>query len=332
MTSTPLTSAAGPHDRPRATAPTSPASPARRALRAVAIVSCLPYLALKISWIAGGRLGIPDSSTLLEEPGVMAVANSVTVLMDACVVVLALLLTQGWGRRVAAPLLVLPMWAASGLLAPIMVGFPLQLLTGGALGVAPGEGEPFLDAWVFGVVYGGFIVQGLTLGSLFVLYARERWGHLWQGTVGELPRPSGTVRALGPVAALLAALCSVPHLLEAFTGRAVGAAEPLHTDARLVTGVHAAFALVAVAGLLMLSLRIGGRVPLRVPLALAWTGVGVLGCWGGWMLATAGAVATGADRLTALTVLTYAVQVITGLLALAGGTSFFVRRQRRLAA
>ncbi|MFI0978999.1 hypothetical protein ACH4SP_18610 [Streptomyces sp. NPDC021093] len=327
MTSTPLAPPAVPRTRPR-----TAASPARRTLRAVAIAACLPYLALKISWIAGGRLGIPDRSALLDEPGVMVVANSVTVLMDACVIVLALLLTQGWGRRVAAPLLVLPMWAASGLLAPIMVGFPLQLLAGGSIGVAPGEGEPFLESWVFGVVYGGFIVQGLALGALFVLYARERWGHLWRGTVGELPRPSRTVRAVGLVAALLAALCSVPHLFEAVAGRAVDVAEPLGSDARLVTGVHGAFALAAFAGLLMLVLGLGGRVPLRVPLALTWTGVGVLACWGGWMLVTAGAVATGADRLTTLTVLTYAVQVITGLLALAGGTSFFVQRQRRLAA
>ncbi|MEU8888387.1 hypothetical protein [Streptomyces sp. NPDC048442] len=323
MTSTPLAPTARPAGRPRT------ASPARRALRVVAIASCVPYLALKISWIAGGRLGIPDGSALLEEPTVMAVANSVTVLMDACVIVLALLLTQAWGRRVAAPVLVLPMWAASGLLAPIMVAFPLQLLTGGAIGVAPGEGEPFLDPWVFGLVYGGFIVQGLTLGSLFVLYARERWGHLWQGTVGELPCPSVTARATGLVAALLAALCSVPHLLEAATGQAAGATEPLGTDARLVTGVHGAFAVVAVAGLLMLALRLGGRVPLRVPLALAWTGVGVLGCWGGWMLATAGTGIEGTDSTPVLTTLAYAVQVITGLLALAGGISFFAQLRRR---
>ncbi|MFD0510995.1 hypothetical protein ACFQ0Q_11320 [Streptomyces aureus] len=34
----------------------------RRVLRAVAVVSCLPYLAVKAAWIAGSHLGIPDGS------------------------------------------------------------------------------------------------------------------------------------------------------------------------------------------------------------------------------------------------------------------------------
>jgi hypothetical protein len=320
MTSTPLVPTA-----PAASA--GPASPALRALRALAVVACVPYLALKIGWIAGGRLGIPDGSALLENPTLMAVANSVTVLMDAAVIVLALLLTQAWGRRVPAAVLVLPMWAASGLLAPIMTGFPLQLLFGESTGVPPGK-APFLDAWVFAVVYGGFILQGLALGALFVRYAKERWGHLWRGPVALLPRPDARISATGSAAAVLAAVCSVPHLLAAFTGRGFGAGdgagEQLTVNARLVSGTHGAFALAAVAGLLMLALRLGGRTPLKAALALAWTGAGVLGCWGGWMLAT-GSVVGSADRAPFLDLLTYAVQVIVGLLALLGGTSLFAR-------
>ncbi|CAM5648635.1 hypothetical protein GCM10010329_09850 [Streptomyces spiroverticillatus] len=316
MTSTPLTP-------PRPTAPSSPV----RALRALAVVACVPYLALKVTWIAGGRLGIPDGSALLKEPTLMAVANSVTVLMDTAVVVLALLLTQGWGRRVPGALLALPMWAASGLLAPIMAGFPLQLLFGDSSGVAPPDETPFLDAWVFAVVYGGFLAQGLALGALFVRYARQRWGHLWRGPVAGLPRPDGRVRTTGFAAAVLAAVCCVPHLLAAFGAGAHG--EALTVNARLVSGVHGAFALAAVAGLLMLALRLGGRTPLAVALALAWTGVGVLGSWGGWMLAT-GSLVGSADRAPLTDLLTYAVQVIIGLLALVGGTSLFARlRQQR---
>ena len=99
----------------------------------------------------------------------MAVANSVTVLMDAAVIVLALLLTRPWGLRVPAWLLALPVWVATGLLAPIMAGFPVQLAVdalGGPANTTAADGEPFLDVWVFGVVYTGFIVQGLTLGAL----------------------------------------------------------------------------------------------------------------------------------------------------------------------
>ncbi len=123
--------------------------------------------------------------------------------MGGAVVVLALLLTRPWGRRVPAWLLVLPMWVASGLLLPIMTAYPLQLavrLLGGDGGRPAGGGaEPFLEPWVFGVVYGGFILQGLTLGALFTLYAGERWGALWRGGCGicrraRPPRPAGDRR------------------------------------------------------------------------------------------------------------------------------------------
>ncbi|GAA3490177.1 hypothetical protein [Streptomyces cremeus] len=315
------------------TAPLAPAvrppSAAVRALRAVAVVACVPYLALKVSWIAGGRLGIPDGSALLEMPVLMTLANSVTVLMDAAVIALALLLTQAWGRRVPAALLVLPTWAATGLLAPIMTAFPLQLLLGDSPGVTPPDETPFLDPWVFTVVYGGFILQGLALGALFVRYAKERWGHLWQGPVAGLPRPAGRTGAAGTAGAVLAAACSVPHLLAACTGHGSAAGQALSVNARLVCGVHGAFALTAAAGLLVLALRLGGRIPLRAVLAAVWTGSGVLGCWGGWMLAT-GTVAGNAEAAPLADLLAYAVQVITGLLALVGGRSLFARlRQQR---
>ncbi|MFD3512372.1 hypothetical protein [Streptomyces sp. NPDC058657] len=313
-----------------------PPSPARRVLRALAVVSCVPYLALKVSWIAGGRLGIPDGSFLLAHSDTMALVNAGTVLMDTCVIVLALLLTQAWGRRVPAPVLTLPMWAATGLLAPIMTAFPVQLavkvFTGG--GPAPAGSAPFLDEWVFGVVYGGFLVQGAALGALFVLYARERWGHLWQGAVRGLAPQSVVVRATAVVTAVLAALVAVPHAVRAAgagAGLAVGGGENgtgvLSLDERIVDGVHASFALLLAVSLLVLALRLGGGLPLRVPLAGAWAASAALGCWGGWQLF--GIALMGDDGMrpiTALT-LTYAVQMITGFLALGGGTAFFLRRR-----
>jgi hypothetical protein len=64
-----------------------------------------------------------------------------------------------------------------------------------------------LDWRVFGVVYTGFIVQGLSLGALFVLYARDRWGELWRGRVRDLPGGGPTrlaQRAAAAATALLA--------------------------------------------------------------------------------------------------------------------------------
>ncbi|MEU8028463.1 hypothetical protein AB0C13_07450 [Streptomyces sp. NPDC049099] len=279
----------------------------RRSLRLVAITACLPYMSLKAAWIAGSHLGIPDGSPLLEHRLTAALANGVTVLMDAAVVVLALLLTRPWGRRVPAWLLAVPMWLAVGLLAPIMVGFPLQLVLHGG-GGGHSDGRPFLADWVFAVVYSGFIVQGLALGALFAGYARERWGHLWRGRVRELPAggATGAQRLTAVTAALLALFPGVVRLLRAF-----GAASADGSGARSLQCVFVLFLAMAVTGAWQLAFRRGRALPVAVPLALAWTGSGAVTCWGGWI--SLGTLVT-AYRPTPLTSLTYAGQMITGLL------------------
>ncbi|MEV4505776.1 hypothetical protein [Streptomyces klenkii] len=317
----------------------------RRALRAVAIAACLPYLGLKAAWLSGSRLGIPEGSVLLDGDPWLAVVNAVTVLMDAAVVVLALLLTRPWGRRVPAWLLLLPMWGAVGLLTPIMYGFPVQLLVralGGSnptAGAGGGGGErPFLDAWVSGVVYTGFIVQGLALGALFVLYARDRWGHLWQGCVGE---PAGAAPGRGQRAALTvaAALAGVPgavHLLWA-CGRSAGLSPQIArgygADSATVESGYVLYAAATVAGvaLLLSGANRSSRLPLRVPLLLAGVGSAASAAWGGWqLLAMLTSLADDGRGPTAAMAVTYAVQVITGLLVLGAGARFFAVRSAAL--
>ncbi|MFC7306648.1 hypothetical protein ACFQVC_20765 [Streptomyces monticola] len=329
------------------TTPAPPAAPAApppgrflKAVRAVAVLACLPYVALKVAWVAGSEVGIPRGSSLLDDRATMAVANSLTVLMDAAVVVLALLLTQAWGMRVKAWLLALPMWAATGLLAPIMVGFPLQLLVralGGGSSTAAADGSgAFLDEWVFGVVYTGFIVQGLALGVLFTAYARRRWGRLWRGSVGELPC-SGSTRAAqrtaATAAAVLALLPATMHALwacGAATGLDSGRIAQRTGDFHAVEAMHVLFAAATVAGVLMLAFRRGRTLPLKVPLALAWVGSGAMACWGGWLsLAALTGVEDLADRPTALMSLTYAVQMIVGMLVITIGAYFFAERTHR---
>ncbi|MCP3821322.1 hypothetical protein NLX86_25465 [Streptomyces sp. A3M-1-3] len=304
-------------------------------LRAVAIASCVPYLALKIAWIAGSRIGIPEGSVLLDHRMGMIVANGVTVLMDACVIVLALLLTQAWGRRVPAWLPALPMWFATGLLAPIMTGYPLQLLVrafGGTVATASNNGrEPFLDEWVFAVVYPGFIIQGLTLGTLFVLYARDRWGHLWSGRMRELPssptRPAQQAAAVA--AAVLALLPAAMHMLWACGGTAgLGEAriEDRTSDFYALEAVFVLFAALTVAGVLMLAFRRGRALPLKAPLAMAWLGSSALACWGGWMLTASVGGDDPAENPTQLMNLTYSAQMIVGMLVVTIGAYFFAER------
>ncbi|MBT2676059.1 hypothetical protein J7E95_35785 [Streptomyces sp. ISL-14] len=307
----------------------------RRALRAVAIVSCLPYLSLKIAWIAGSRIGIPDGSSLLEHRASMAVANSVTVLMDAAVIVLALVLTRPWGLRVPAWLLVLPAWVATGLLAPIMAGFPLQVLVdvlGGPTNTTAADGEPFLDAWVFGVVYTGFIVQGLSLGALLVLYARDRWGRLWEGRIWELP--VGLIGAAQRAVAVAAAGCGLPpltaHLLWA-CGGTTGLAEAHLADRTsgfyVMEALSALFLAMAVTGGLLLAFRRGRALPVGLPLTLAWVGSAATVCWAGWL--SLAPLTDIADGPTPVLSLTYAGQMIVGILVACLGVHFLAERSAR---
>ncbi|MGA5042518.1 hypothetical protein [Streptomyces arboris] len=296
----------------------------RSVARVLAVAACVPYVGLKLAWMAGSRVGIPDGSPLLDGGVVLAVGNAATVLMVGCVVVLALLLTRPWGLRVPAWLLVVPMWVASGLLLPIMTAYPLQMavrLLGGSGGGTGGGGDPFLDPWVFGVVYGGFIVQGIALGTLFALYAKERWGHLWQGRLRDLPPrtpASGVLRVAAVAAALVALAPGLAHALWAAgstagldEGRAAGRTSDFH----VLETVNALFVAAAVAGMLLLAFRRGGRLPLRVPLVLVWAGSAQVACWGGWLsLAALVGAGDAADRPTTAMVLIYAGQMLVGTL------------------
>ncbi|WP_409056989.1 hypothetical protein [Streptomyces sp. SYP-A7185] len=308
-------------------------SQTRRALRALAILAALPYLTLKVAWIAGSHVGIPEDSSLLDHRVAMAFANGLTVLMDACVILLALLLTRPWGLRTPAWLLAFPMWAATGLLTPIMAGFPLQLLVkafGGSV-ARPSEdsGGAFLDEWVFGVVYGGFILQGLALGTLFVLYARDRWGHLWRGRDEGQDR-DGFGRAAAVAAALLALVPAALHLLW-ITGSTVGLdearIEARTTDFFVLEAMDLVYLGSAVAGGLLIAFRRVPALPVKVPLALAWTGSGALVCWGAWPLfASLAGVDDIARRPTAGMLLTYSVQMIVGTLVAALAARFLRER------
>jgi hypothetical protein len=305
-------------------------------LRALAIASCLPYLSLKAAWIAGSHLGIPEGSMLLEHRALMLVANSVTVLMDAAVIVLALLLTQPWGARVKGPLLGLPIWVATGLLTPIMVGFPLQLLAAAFGSTAPAGGgggqEEFLDSWVYGVVYGGFIIQGLALGALFLLYARDRWSHLWRGPIGELPTTvtGPFARTTAVLGSLLALFPAVMHALWAFgstAGLPLDRVEERAGDFYLLEGVRILFVSAAVAGALLLAFRRAPRLPVRTPLALSWVGSSALAAWGGWLaLASLMPETDETGPATGLMTLTYSVEMIVGALLFCGAASLLRRR------
>ena len=80
-----------------------------------------------------------------------------------------------------------------------------------ATGRNPFSGDEVLSPWVFGMVYGGFILQGSLLLPGFLLYARDRWnvvtagGGVRQAVAGrDLCRTSWPVPALAALAAAAA--------------------------------------------------------------------------------------------------------------------------------
>ena len=333
-----MTQSLAPAARPTAGTTAGPGR-TRRILRAVAVVSCVPYLALKAAWVAGSHVGIPEGSSLLDDRLTMAVINGLTMLLDSAVIVLALVLTRPWGLRVPAWLLAFPVWVATGLLAPVMAGFPAQLVVRafGGGGASPAGREAFLDAWVFAVVYTGFIAQGLALGGLFVLYARGRWGHVWRGRVWDLP--VGAVgpahRALAVAAAVLALPPLTLHALWACgvsAGLGEGRAADRGGEFHVLEALYVVFLLAAVAGAVLLAFRRGRALPVAVPLSLVWVGSGAVACWGGWLsLASLGGPADLADRPTPLMNLAYAGQMLVGLLVAAIGVYHFAERSARTA-
>ncbi|MEU9142991.1 hypothetical protein [Streptomyces sp. NPDC048349] len=327
-----------------ATYATQPSDPllgtGRRILRAVALAATVPYLTLKTAWLAGSRVGIPAGSVLNEPGPFFTVANSVTLAMDACVILLVLVLTRPFGRRVPSWLLSVPCFFATGLLTPILLGFPGQLLVR-AMGFGADEAaravrKPFLDPWVFNVVYTGFTLQGLALAGLFVPYARERWSARWRGVQGPGVAPDGgrgrfpssTGVMAGAAAATGLAVAAV-HAYWAFGGTAWLSAEQAaaySADTAVVSAVHGWCALAAGAGALLLAR--GGGLGARWPLGIAWIGSGAALSWGTWMLIAAlGPQLDGGEGPTGAILLAYAGQMITGLLSAAVLMGFLTARR-----
>ena len=259
----------------------------RLAIGYAAVAATVPYLALKVSWLAGGTVGMADPG-FFSHPA-YAVGNLLTVGMDAVAVLIALTLTHAWGRRVRAWIVLFPAWVATGFLAPIVVIMPLAPLAFG--GASAGSGP--LRSWVYLFVYGGFAAQGLLLSAAFALYARDRWGGLLAGRNGDHDAASATARPLQAlltaVAAPSAALAGALHLAWAL-GAGVGLPDAVLSDPpvgyRLTNGVYAAFAFAAAVGLPMLVRRSPRRGRFWVPLALTWAGAGSMLAWGLWQTAT----------------------------------------------
>ena len=241
----------------------------------LAIVACFPYLTLKLLWVLGCDIGVLDTHRIGRATWITA--NVLTFFLDAVAAVVAHTLTRPAGLRTPAWLLAFPLWMASGLLIPLLTGLAGGSVTALVTGAPnPLSTDGFLAPWVFGVVYGGFTVEAITLLGAFGLYAHQRWGGLLRRPLDALP-DTGT-RALQrifllPAALLLAAAGAVHLLWGAGSTLGVGAAEVATRTVISSASEWAAGLLSLTGGAGLLLLVLPGLLPrLRVRTRCSWPG------------------------------------------------------------
>lgn len=240
----------------------------------VAVLAPAPYLALKVAWIAGSSAGITDP-VLLIDPA-YRIANIASIVADLIEVAVALALTRRFGRGLPAPLILVPIWVATGFLAPIII------LTPAGAPLANADSAQGLSPWVYAVVYASFTAQGLVLLAAFTLYAVDRWGRL------ESARSVNHASTQRLVAAICVLGCLA--LSASYLCWAVGIAYPpgrLSAVDRLTLAVYAVFALAAAAGV-----AASGQPTTTVArrwsaLAALWLGSSSMFSWGAYYLALA---------------------------------------------
>lgn len=253
----------------------APPTRARIAVCVAAAIACIPYACLKIAWIAGSTVGIADAETADTMGGAeFRAANAVTLGLELGAVAVVAALTFTWGRRIPAPLVLMPLWVGAGLLAPVVIGLPAGLLVQAFVGGSPAPDANGLHGWIYAMVYGGFILQAPLLLAAFVLHAKARWP--WVFRARGCDAGPGTTPALQRLVAGFAlagtGLYAVAHAGWAATG-GLGGPTGFETAAQrtflLVDGV---LPLVGAFGVLVLVRRGGTRL---LPAAVAaWIGSG----------------------------------------------------------
>jgi hypothetical protein len=119
------------------------------------------------------------------------------------------------------------------------------------------------------------------------------------------------------------------HLLWATgmtTGLTVTQVSQRTSDFYALEAAFAFFAVLAIAGLLLVALPSAGALPLRLPLSLAFVGSAALACWGGYLMLTALENTDSSHAVTELMNVTYSAQLLGGTLVFTMGAYFFAGR------
>jgi hypothetical protein len=237
-----------------------------RAALFTAVLATVPYLALKLLWLAGSKIGTTDRHGQDELSSTRFVAgNSITVVLMVVAALFVVALTRSWADRVPARLVFVLAAGATGLLGPILVGLPVGLAV---QAVARGEVRPAEDTgmapWVFGVVYCGFGLLGLAMAVLVLAHVLDRWGWL----IAQRPRRPSWPSTLAGAAGLLSfgAAMSFWGLAGPGTSGPQGMDLPAQRTVLLVTGV------LSIAAFVVPMLPAGASRWPRLAWLTTWTG------------------------------------------------------------
>ncbi len=263
-------------------------SRARLIVGYAAIACAIPYLVLKIIWLAGGQLGVADAAVMRETN--MIALNVATAGMDLVAIGIALAFTHRWGQRVPAWLVLPPMWVATGLLSKFVAGVPAAMIVQAfSLEAVRRPAASPVHLWVYGVVYTEFVGMGIGLMLAFILYARTRWSSALRSATQPVPwgATHGVQVPLATVGAFFATVVGGLQCAWAF-GAKIGLSPELVAQrtvvSYLIDAIDGAIALAAATGVLLMVYRKRHHTPFWVPLTMAWVGGGSLFGWGLWRL------------------------------------------------
>jgi hypothetical protein len=232
-----------------------------------AALALTPYVAIKVSWVAGALLGVLPTGrglSLLE----WVVINTITAAMATAAIVVALALVRPWGLRIPARLVVAGSWLGAGFLVPLLPYTVAGLVAG------PDAGDE-MPGWEAMLIQSGFVGMGTGLVLALPAYARRRWPAELGGRVGDSPlRIDALVAAGMGAAALLAVL---------WTSYAVSGGGRDGTE-RVLSGLFGFWALVAALAMAALVSGRPARLPRSAAVSLAWLGSGSLFAWSAWKL------------------------------------------------
>ncbi|MEV5550703.1 hypothetical protein AB0L35_31985 [Streptomyces sp. NPDC052309] len=248
-----------------------------------AALALAPYLLIKVSWVAGSLLGVTPIGEGFSRAG-WVLLNTVTIGMAGIGIAMALALVRPWGMRIPGWLVVFCAWTGSGFLVSILPYAVLSALLDAVRGGSGSGGgdEPAMPGWEAALVQFGFVGMGLGLAVALPAYLRRRWPDAFIVQVGD---GADAPRVRAPWAAVVAAVVGLVWLYWAVGGTlGVSGAAERDTNANVLTGVGAFWALAGSAAVWMLARPRPARLPRRLLLALGWLGSGSLFAWSGWKL------------------------------------------------